>query len=128
MRIVVGGGTIIDPANKRQESLDLLIEDGLIREVGQPGSLTIREAERLDVSGWIIVPGLIDMHVHLREPGYEYKETVLTGAQAPRLTEFTNQPIFDQQIKALLPLIRRINNSSATYHDAHLLLSYSSFG
>ena len=49
MHIVVSGGTIIDPANKRQESLDVLIEDGLIRELGQPGSLTIREAERFDV-------------------------------------------------------------------------------
>ena len=89
MRIVVGGGTVIDPANGREESLDLLIEDGLIRELGQPGSLTIRDAERLNVSGWIIVPGLIDMHVHLREPGYEYKETVLTGTQAAVAGGFT---------------------------------------
>ena len=89
MRIVVSGGTIIDPANKRQGSLDVLIEDGLIRELGQPGSLTIPDAERFDVSGWTIAPGLIDMHVHLREPGYEYKETVLTGAQAAVAGGFT---------------------------------------
>ncbi len=89
MHIVVSGGTIIDPANKRQESLDVLIEDGLIRELGQPGSLTIPDAERFDVSGWTIAPGLIDMHVHLREPGYEYKETVLTGAQAAVAGGFT---------------------------------------
>ena len=89
MRIVVSGGTVIDPANGREESLDLLIEDGLIGELGQPGSLGTREAERLDVSGWTIVPGLIDMHVHLREPGYEYKETVLTGTQAAVAGGFT---------------------------------------
>lgn len=89
MRIVVSGGTVVDPANERAESLDLLIEDGLICELGQPGSLAMREAERLDVSGWIIVPGLIDMHVHLREPGYEYKETVLTGTQAAVAGGFT---------------------------------------
>ena len=89
MRIVVQNGTVIDPANGLEADLDLLIEEGAIRELGQPGSFVSVEARRIDASGCVVAPGLIDMHVHLREPGYEYKETVLTGTQAAVAGGFT---------------------------------------
>ena len=89
MRIVVQNGTVIDPANGLEADLDLLIEEGVIRELGQPGSFASVEAQRIDASGCVVAPGLIDMHVHLREPGYEYKETVLTGTQAAVAGGFT---------------------------------------
>lgn len=89
MRIVVQNGTIIDPANGLEADLDLVIEEGVIRELGPPGSFASVEAKRIDASGCVVAPGLIDMHVHLREPGYEYKETVLTGTQAAVTGGFT---------------------------------------
>lgn len=89
MRIVVQNGTIIDPANGLEADLDLVIEEGVIRELGPPGSFASVEAQRIDASGCVVAPGLIDMHVHLREPGYEYKETVLTGTQAAVTGGFT---------------------------------------
>ena len=89
MRRVVQNGTVIDPANGLEAELDLLIEEGVIRELGQPGSFASVEARRIDASGCVVAPGLIDMHVHLREPGYEYKETVLTGTQAAVAGGFT---------------------------------------
>ena len=89
MRIVVQDGTVIDPANGLEADLDLLIEEGVIRELGQPGRFASVEAQRIDASGCVVAPGLIDMHVHLREPGYEYKETVLTGTQAAVAGGFT---------------------------------------
>ncbi len=91
MRIVIRNGTVVDPVNTRHAAADVVIEDGVIRGVEPPGSLppvagavdSDRNAERdIDAQGWIVAPGLIDLHVHFREPGYEYKETVQTGAQS----------------------------------------------
>ena len=89
MRRVVQNGTVIDPVNGLEANLDLLTEEGVIRELGQPGGFASVEAQRIDASGCVVAPGLIDMHVHLREPGYEYKETVLTGTQAAVAGGFT---------------------------------------
>ncbi len=89
MKIVVHSGTVIDPANNRAAALDILIEDGQIRAVEKPGSfLTVGDAG-FDATGMIVTPGFIDMHVHLREPGFEYKETVLTGTQSAVAGGFT---------------------------------------
>jgi len=89
VRIVIHGGTVIDPANNLEAVCDLLIEDGLIRGIDKPGSFFGAGDTGIDASGLIVAPGLIDMHVHLREPGYEYKETVLTGTQSAVAGGFT---------------------------------------
>jgi dihydroorotase len=89
MKILIKNGSIIDPANKVEGNLDLLIADGKIAKLGKPGSLSANGAEVIDASGKIVVPGLIDMHVHLREPGYEYKETIATGTAAAKAGGFT---------------------------------------
>jgi len=89
MNILIKNGHIIDPANKVEGKLDLLIADGKIAKLGKPGSLPANGAEVIDASGKFVVPGLIDMHVHLREPGYEYKETIATGTAAAKAGGFT---------------------------------------
>jgi len=89
MRIVIANGTVIDPANNLDAARDLLIEDGVVHAVELPGRFRGLEATQIDARGLIIAPGLIDMHVHLREPGYEYKETVLTGTQSAVAGGFT---------------------------------------
>jgi len=89
MKLVIYGGTIIDPTNKLEAARDVLIEDSVIRAIDKPGAFLGTGDEGIDASGFIVAPGFIDMHVHLREPGYEYKETVLTGTQSAVTGGFT---------------------------------------
>jgi len=85
--ILIKGGRIIDPANNIDMIGDILITDGLIDKVA--ASLTAKEAEVFDAQGLVVCPGFIDMHVHLREPGFEYKETIATGMRAAAVGGFT---------------------------------------
>ncbi len=89
MTLLIKNGHIIDPANKVDGKVDLLVADGKIAKLDQPGSLPSNGAQVIDAAGKLIVPGLIDMHVHLREPGYEYKETIATGTAAAKAGGFT---------------------------------------
>ena len=89
MRLVIAGGSVIDPQEEREARLDLLVEDGVVRALDRPGAFDDVEADRIDAAGCTVAPGLIDMHVHLREPGFEYKETVLTGTRAAVAGGFT---------------------------------------
>jgi dihydroorotase len=86
--ILITGGTVVDPANNVHGRFDVLVADGHVAAVAEPGAAGTAD-QQIDASGCWVVPGLIDMHVHLREPGYEYKETVLTGAQAAVAGGFT---------------------------------------
>ena len=79
-------GRIIDPAQKRDEVGDLWVKDGVIID---PQMINCEDAIVYNVEGCWVVPGLIDMHVHLREPGEEYKETIETGCQAAAAGGFT---------------------------------------
>lgn len=89
MNILIKNGHIIDPANKIEGKFDLLVADGKIAKLGAPGSLPSNGAQVIDAAGKLLVPGLIDMHVHLREPGYEYKEIIATGTAAAKAGGFT---------------------------------------
>ncbi len=89
MNILIKNGHVIDPANKVDGKLDVLVSDGKIAGLGKPGSLPANGAQIIDAAGRLVVPGLIDMHVHLREPGFEYKETIKTGAEAAKAGGFT---------------------------------------
>ena len=89
MNILIKNGHIIDPANKVDGKFDLLIADGKITQVGKPGSVPGEGATVVDAAGKLVVPGLIDLHVHLREPGFEYKETIASGTAAAKAGGFT---------------------------------------
>lgn len=90
MNIIIKNGHVIDPANKLDEKLDILVSGGKIAGLGKPGSFSADGASVIDAAGTIVVPGLIDMHVHLREPGFEYKETIATGTAAAKAGGFTS--------------------------------------
>lgn len=81
MKLLISGGRIVDPASNRDEIIDILLEDGLVKKTGQ-GLTAGRGVDKIDASGRLVIPGLIDMHCHLREPGLEYKETVASGCAA----------------------------------------------
>ncbi|HEX7513776.1 MAG TPA: dihydroorotase [Candidatus Methylomirabilis sp.] len=91
MRILIAGGRVIDPANRRDAVLNLLIEGGRIAEVASPGAHPAPAADRvLDARGKIVCPGFVDLHVHLREPGREDMETIATGTRAAARGGFTS--------------------------------------
>jgi len=80
MKILIKGGRVIDPSQGLDAKKDLLIEKGVVLDLVPPGESV--KAKVIDASGKWVVPGLVDMHVHLREPGEEYKETIATGCAA----------------------------------------------
>ncbi len=89
--LLLTGGQVIDPANHFDAVTDLLIKDGKIAAVGlDASSKADAETERMDVGGLVVCPGLIDMHVHLREPGQGAKETIATGTAAAAKGGFTS--------------------------------------
>jgi dihydroorotase len=85
---IIRRGRVIDPANKRDEIADLLIVDGQIAEQSAAHS-SQSKIEEIDAKGLIVAPGLIDMHVHLREPGFGHKETIESGSRAAAAGGFT---------------------------------------
>lgn len=86
--LIITGGRVIDPANGLDAVADVLIENGLVSGVGA-GLAAPVDAERIDAKGQVVCPGLIDLHVHLREPGQTAKETIATGSQAAARGGFT---------------------------------------
>jgi dihydroorotase len=101
--ILFTGGRVVDPSQQVDEVTSLLVQDGVIaaigRDVGRPD-----EAEVIDATGLLIAPGLIDVHVHLREPGQEDRETIATGARSAVAGGFTGicampntDPVIDNQ-------------------------------
>ena len=89
-RLLITGGTVVDPVAGTAAPGDVAVEDGRLVGVLRPGSGSAEGTTVLDARGLLVVPGLIDMHVHLREPGYEYKETVQTGVAAALAGGFTS--------------------------------------
>jgi dihydroorotase len=89
MKVLIKGGRVVDPANRRDGEFDVLVDGGAIAHVGKdlPANGVAKVVQLK--SGWIVAPGLIDLHVHLREPGQEHKETIATGAAAAVAGGFT---------------------------------------
>jgi len=83
LELVVRGGRIVDATGERVA--DVRVHDGMVVEVGEG----LRGARMLDAGGCVVAPGLVDLHVHLREPGDEEAETIETGSRAAALGGFT---------------------------------------
>jgi dihydroorotase len=88
-QILLKGGRVIDPDQGIDDVLDVLLADGVVAGVGADLAAA-EDADARDVSGLVVAPGLIDLHVHLREPGGEHKETIATGAWAAAVGGFTS--------------------------------------
>ena len=80
MKILIRAGRVIDPANNIDAVRDVLIEEGVIAQVAE--NIKASDFEVIDAQGMLVTPGLIDIHTHLRDPGQEYKEDIVSGTQA----------------------------------------------
>ena len=87
--LLIRGGHLIDPVAGVDGLKDILLKDGRVAEIAGPGKLKSNGTETLDATGFYVAPGLIDMHVHLREPGQTYKETIASGTAAAAAGGFT---------------------------------------
>jgi dihydroorotase len=102
--LVIRGGHLIDPAADVNGLKDILLKDGRVAEIAAPGKLKLTNgAEVLDATGLTVAPGLVDIHVHLREPGQGYKETIATGTASAAAGGFTSV--------AAMPNTRPVNDS-----------------
>ncbi len=90
MSLLIKGGHVIDPAEKMNAPMDILLRDGRVAEIAEPGKIRGGSDEKFDARGLIVAPGFIDLHVHLREPGQSYKETIASGTAAAAAGGFTS--------------------------------------
>jgi len=88
--LLIKGGHVIDPAAKINAPMDVLLRDGRVAEIALPSKIRGGADEKFDARGLVVAPGLIDLHVHLREPGQSYKETISTGTAAAAAGGFTS--------------------------------------
>ncbi|HSA60152.1 MAG TPA: dihydroorotase [bacterium] len=104
MKILIKNGRVVDPAERRDGVFDVLCVDGKVAKVGK--GLPAEGVDRMvDARGWVVAPGFIDLHTHLREPGYEYKEDLKSGTEAAAAGGFTTvlcmantQPVNDNAV------------------------------
>ncbi len=93
LNLIIRNGHVIDPSQGIDGKGDLLVEEGKIKEISRDSRSGVKDESRyeiIDAGGLYVLPGLVDMHVHLREPGYEYKETIKTGTMAAVKGGFTS--------------------------------------
>ncbi|MFH1061464.1 MAG: dihydroorotase [Candidatus Omnitrophota bacterium] len=102
MRLLIKNARVIDVKSKLDAQLDILIENNKITKIEK--NIKDKDAKVIDAAGKVLMPGFVDMHVHLREPGYEYKETIKTGSMAAAAGGFTTiccmpntNPVIDNQ-------------------------------
>ena len=88
--LLIKGGHLIDPAAKINTPMDILLRDGRVAEIALPNKIRGSADEKFDARGLIVAPGFIDLHVHLREPGQNYKETIASGTAAAATGGFTS--------------------------------------
>ena len=88
--LLIRGGRVIDPLARVDAVMDVLLRDGQVAEIAPPNKIRAAGEEKFDASGLIVAPGFIDLHVHLREPGQSYKETIASGTAAAAAGGFTS--------------------------------------
>ena len=87
MTILIKNGRVINPATKMDEVADVLIQDGVVSGIDK--DIKAKADREIDAKGCFVMPGFIDMHVHLRDPGFEQKEDIKTGCAAAAHGGFT---------------------------------------
>src|SRR3954464_14920111 len=87
--LLIRNGHLIDPVARVDALMDVLLRDGQVAEIAPPNKIRGGADEKFDARGLIVAPGFIDLHVHLREPGQAYKETIATGTAAAAVGGFT---------------------------------------
>lgn len=87
MTILIKNGQVINPADQMDETADVLVENGCVTKIGK--NIKMKAERVIDAKGCFVMPGFIDMHVHLRDPGFEQKETIETGCRAAARGGFT---------------------------------------
>ena len=119
---IIKNGRVLDPANRLDKVCDILIEDGKIAKVG--ADLSAAGAEIIDAAGKVVTPGLIDMHVHLREPGQEAKEDFVSGSRAAAAGGYTTiatmpntKPVVDNAA-----LVRSLQKRAAEESLVHIAI------
>ena len=85
--LLIKNGRVMNPADGRDEIADVWVEDGIIREIGT--GITADADACIDATGLIVAPGLVDVHVHFRDPGFTHKEDIVTGSRAAARGGFT---------------------------------------
>lgn len=123
MKILIKGGRILNPSDNTNMTGDLYIEDGVIKEIGEGIELADTPEKIIDAAGCYVMPGLIDLHVHLRDPGLTYKEDVVTGARAAAKGGFTTilampntKPVIDSQDR-----VEYVHNKAKDLAPVHVL-------
>lgn len=121
LKTLLSGGRVVDPSQGLDRNADVLIEDGKIVAILHPGAF-IGEAERIDATGKTVTPGLIDIHVHLREPGFEYKEDIESGTRAAAAGGFTRVCCMPNTNPAIdsAAVVRQILERTAQVGSAHV--------
>ena len=120
--LLLKGGRVVDPSQGMDGVFDLLLTDGLVAGLGEDLEAP-EDARIIDATGLVVTPGLIDVHVHLREPGAEHKETIATGARAAAAGGFTavcampntDPPIDDPASVAFVAAVGRRANAARVY-------------
>jgi dihydroorotase len=105
VNLLIKGGLVVDPSRRLEDPLDLLVERGKIVALEPPGQIPEEGRRVISAEGLVVAPGLVDMHVHLREPGEEYKETIYTGTRAAVQGGFT--------AVACMPNTKPVNDTAA---------------
>ncbi|MEO8054533.1 MAG: dihydroorotase [Acidobacteriota bacterium] len=85
--VLLRGGRVVDPSRNLDQTLDVLLKDGVIAKVDE--KIAAKGAEVVEAAGFVVAPGFVDLHTHLREPGFEYKETIASGTRAAAAGGFT---------------------------------------
>ena len=121
MKMLIKNGRIIDPASNTDEVKDILVTDGIIEKVAK--DIDDASDSIIDAKGCFVMPGLIDIHVHFREPGFEHKETIRTGARAAARGGFTTvcpmpntKPVIDS-----VEMVEYIRNKAEEVTDINIL-------
>ncbi len=123
MKILIKNGRMINPSDKTDETGDLFIEDGVIKEKGPSLDLSVQPDKVIDAQGCYVMPGLIDLHVHLRDPGLTHKEDVASGSRAAARGGFTTilampntKPVIDSPDRVLY-----VTNKAKELAPVHVL-------